>query len=54
MSSKQLGTQGVIKKQMEHVTSTGISGIPNKSAIATNTPTALVLFQLLGVTVTFH
>ena len=31
MSSKQLGTQGVIKKQVEHVTSTGISGIPNKS-----------------------
>ena len=31
MSSKQFGSQRVIKKHMERVTSTGISGIPNKS-----------------------
>ena len=31
MFFKQFGTQGIIKKQMEHVTSTGISGILNKS-----------------------
>ena len=50
ISSKQFGTWRVIKKQMERVISTGISGIQKNQAIATDTPSAWVSFQLIGVT----
>ena len=49
MYSKQFGTQRIIKKQAERESHFGYTKI--NQAIATNTPSALVLLQLIGVTV---